>query len=196
MLGNLKLARENTTSALTIAPDSRDTEVLAAIAWARSGELSRAESLIDDLGKRFPLNTGVQSVWLPTIRAQVEIGRKNPAKAVELLETASPYEWGEWIAAFYNSCLYPVYVRGDAYLALHQGNAAAAEFQKILDHRGVVWNCPTGALAHLGVARAYAVSGDAAKARTAYQDFFALWKDADPDIPILKEAKEEYAKLQ
>jgi eukaryotic-like serine/threonine-protein kinase len=196
MLGNSKLARENATSALSIAPDSRDTEVLAAIAWARSGELSHAESLIADLGKRFPLNTGVQSVWLPTIRAQVEIARGNPAKAVELLETASPYELGEWIAALFNSCLYPVYVRGDAYLALHQGDVAAAEFQRILDHRGVVWNCPTGALAHLGIARAYAASGDAAKARTAYQDFFALWKDADPDIPILKQAQAEYAKLQ
>src|SRR6202521_4356253 len=196
MLGNSKLARENAVSALSIAPDSRDTEALAAIAWARSGELSRAESLINDLGKRFPLNTGVQSVWLPTIRAQVEIARGNPAKAVELLETASPYELGEWIGSLFNSCLYPVFVRGDAYLVLHQGNAAAAEFQRILDHRGVVWNCPTGALAHLGIARAYAASGDAAKARTAYQDFVALWKDADPDIPILKEAKAEYAKLQ
>jgi eukaryotic-like serine/threonine-protein kinase len=196
MLGNTKLARENAASALSIVPDSKDTEVLAAIAWARSGELSRAESLIADLGKRFPLNTGVQSVWLPTIRAQIEIARGNPAKAVELLETASQYELGEWSGSLFNSCLYPVFVRGDAYLALHQGNAAVAEFQKILDHRGVVWNCATGALAHLGVARAYAVSGDAAKAKASYQDFFALWKDADPDIPILKEAKTEYAKLQ
>jgi eukaryotic-like serine/threonine-protein kinase len=196
MLGNSKLARENAASALSIVPDSKDTEALAAIAWARSGELSRAESLIADLGKRFPLNTGVQSVWLPTIRAQVEIARGNPAKAVELLETASQYELGEWIGSLYNSCLYPVFVRGDAYLALHQGNAAVAEFQKILDHRGVVWNCSTGALAHWGIARAYAVSGDTAKAKAAFQDFFALWKDADPDVPILKEAKAEYEKLK
>jgi tetratricopeptide (TPR) repeat protein len=137
----------------------------------------------------------VQSVWLPTIRAQVEIARGNPAKAVELLETASQYELGEWSSLF-NSCLYPVFVRGDAYLALHQGNAAVAEFQKILDHRGLVWNCSTGALAHWGIARAYAVSGDTTKAKAAYQDFFALWKDADPDIPILKQAKAEYARLQ
>jgi eukaryotic-like serine/threonine-protein kinase len=145
-------------------------------------------------------------VWLPTIRAETEVGRKNPARSIELLQAAAPYELGMLSASATNSCLYPVYVRAEAYLSEQQGAAAAAEFQKILDHRGLLWNCATGALAHLGIARAYVLQvqstqgpdGDAAraKARAAYQDLLALWKDADPDIPILKQAKAEYAKLQ
>ena len=126
----------------------------------------------------------------PSIRAEIEINRGNPAKAIELLQVASPYEFG-WA-----SRVLPNYVRGQAYLKARQGKEAAAEFQKILDHRGVCQTLPECALAHLQLGRARALAGDNPGARGAYQDFFALWKDADPDIPILKEAKAEYAKLQ
>ena len=138
----------------------------------------------------------MQSVWLPTIHAQLETGRKNAVRSIELVQVAAPYELGMLSVSASSSCLYPVYVRAEAYLSAHQGIEAAAEFQKILDHRGLLWNCATGALAHLGLARAYAMQGDTAKAKAAYQDFLTLWKDADPDIPVYKEAKAEYAKLQ
>jgi hypothetical protein len=159
-----------------------------------AGDLARAQSRVDDLDKRFPQDTIVQSVWLPTIRAQMELGQKNAPRSIELLQPATPYELGMLSGSATNSCLYPVYVRAQAYLSTQQGIAAAAEFQKILDHRGLLWNCATGALAHLGLARA--LQGDSARARAAYNDFFTLWKEADPDIPILKQAKAEYAKLQ
>jgi eukaryotic-like serine/threonine-protein kinase len=138
----------------------------------------------------------VQSVWLPAIGAQLEMGRKNSARSIELLQAATPYELGMLSGSAANSCLYPVYVRAVAYLSAQQGQLAVAEFQKILDHRGLLWNCASGAIAHLGLGRAYAMAGDTAKAKSAYQDFLTLWKDADPDIPILKQAKTEYAKLQ
>jgi eukaryotic-like serine/threonine-protein kinase len=195
LFGNNKQARQAADSALAITAESRDTEALAALVRASAGDLPRAQTVADDLGKKFPLNTAVSSVLLPTIRAQIEIARGNPSKAVELLTAASPYELGQWIASLNYSCLYPVYVRGQAYLALHQGKAAETEFQKIVDHRGLVWNCATGALAHVGQARARILTGDINGARTAYQDFFAIWKDADRDIPILQQAKGEYAKL-
>jgi hypothetical protein len=137
----------------------------------------------------------INGYWLPTIRAGIEIQRNNPSKAIELLQAASPYDLANPPPGV-GGLLHPVYVRGQAYLLLHQGDQAAAEFQKFLDHRGVVMNCPLGALAHLGMARASVLQGDTTKARSAYQDFLTLWKDADPDIPILKEAKAEYAKLQ
>jgi predicted Zn-dependent protease len=181
---------------VALAPGSHDAEAQAALAYALAGDTAHAQSLADDLGKRFPQDTVVQSVWLPTIHAQIEAGRKNAARSIELLQAAAPYELGMLSGSAANSCLYPVYVRAEAYLSAQQGPAAAAEFQKILDHRGLLWNCATGALAHLGLARAYAMQGDAAKAKSAYQDFLALWKDADPDIPILIAAKAEYAKLQ
>jgi tetratricopeptide (TPR) repeat protein/predicted Ser/Thr protein kinase len=187
-------AHEDAAAALNIAPDSRDTQALAAIIFGRSGDAGRAQSLAEDLNKRFPANTIVQTVWLPTIRAQIELERKNPTKAVEQLQSITPYELGAAIGILSNSCMVPTYLRGEAYLDMRQGSAAAGEFQKILDHRGLVWNCATGALAHLGLARARALAGDAAGARTAYQDFLALWKDADPDIPIFKQAQAEYAK--
>jgi hypothetical protein len=133
--------------------------------------------------------------WMPTIRAAAELNAHNPTQAIIDLEAAAPYELGQ-PPQLQLGTLYPVYVRGQAQLIAHNGQAAANEFQKILDHRGVVLNYPLGALAHLGLARAHALSGDTAKARTAYQGFLALWKDADPDIPILKEAKAEYATLQ
>ena len=138
----------------------------------------------------------VQFNYLPTIYSLLAVSRKDFSKAIESLRSAAPYELGAPAITFNFLSLYPVYVRGEAYRATHQGSKAAAEFQKILDHRGIVLNEPIGALAHLGLARACTMEGDTPKARTAYQDFLTLWKDADPDIPILKEAKAEYAKLQ
>ena len=203
--GNVTEARQSAAAALKLVPTSQGVEVEAAIAFAMAGDTARAESLAQDLGKRFPLDTQIQSLWLPAIQGQLD--KKNPAAALTALQAASPpLEFGA--IAFINnvSCLYPTYVRGEAYLAAGQGNAAAAEFQKILDHSGLVWNCWTGALAHLGVARANALQSrtsqgadaDAARVRAlaAYKDFLTLWKDADPDIPIPKEAKAEYAKLK
>ena len=194
--GNPAEARQSAAEALKLAPASQGVEVEAALAFAMAGDTARAESLAQDLAKRYPLDTQLQSLWLPAIQAQLALERKNPAAALNALQAASPIELGsiEFVANL--SCLYHVYVRGEAYLASGQGSAAAAEFQKILDHNGIVWNCWTGALAHLGLARAYALQHDTVKARTAYQDFLTLWKDADPNIPVLIAAKAEYAKLQ
>jgi len=196
LFGNGAAARQNAAAAVALAPGSHDAEAQATLAYALAGDTAHAQSLADDLGKRFPQDTVVQSVWLPTIRAQIETGRKNAAQSIELLQAAAPYELGMLSGSATNSCLYPVYVRAEAYLSEQHGAAAAAEFQKILDHRGLLWNCATGALAHLGLARAYTMQGDTAKGRTAYQNFFALWKDADRDVPILIAAKAEYAKLK
>ena len=170
-------------------------EALAALAYALASDSARAQSLADELNKRFAQDTVVQLVWLPTIRAQIEADRKHPAKSIEFLEAATPYELGMLSASASDSCLYPVYVRAQAYLSAQQGPSAAGEFQKVLDHRGLLWNCVTGPLAHLGLGRAYFLQGDRAKAKAAYQDFLTLWKDADPDIPILNQAKVEYATL-
>jgi eukaryotic-like serine/threonine-protein kinase len=199
-------AREYATAALKLAPGSEGVQSEAALALAMAGDVGQAESLAESLGKRLPLDTQVQSLWLPSIQAQVALDRKNPAQALNVLQRALRFELGQIPFDISMSCLYPAYERGEAYLAAGQGRAAAAEFEKIIDHSGVVWNCWTGALAHLGVARANAVEArtshgadaDAARVRAlaAYKDFLALWKDADPDIPILKEAKAEYAKLQ
>jgi predicted Zn-dependent protease len=157
--------------------------------------MAGAEKLAAELDKTFPLDTLVQRYWLPTIRAGVALERHDPNRAIELLKLASTIELSVPTAAL-SIFLCPVYLRGETYLMLHDGNRAAAEFQKFIDHRGVVMNFPWGALARLGLARAYALQDDTAKARAAYQDFLTLWKDADPDVPILKEAKAEYAKLQ
>jgi tetratricopeptide (TPR) repeat protein/predicted Ser/Thr protein kinase len=196
LLGNTDTARQNAAAAAALAPGSRDAEAQAALAYALAGDAAHAKSLADDLAKRFPQDTLVQSVWLPTVRAQIEMGRKNAARSIELLQAAAPYELGMLSGSATNSCLYPVYVRAEAYLGAQQGPASAAEFQKILNHRGLLWNCATGALAHLGLARAYALQGETAKAKAAYQDFLTLWKDADPDIPILIAAKSEYARMK
>jgi eukaryotic-like serine/threonine-protein kinase len=196
LFGNPNIARQYAATAANLAPGSPDAEAQAALAYAIASDAAHAQSLADDLSKRFPQDTVVQSVWVPTVRAQIELSRKNAAHGIELLQAAAPYELGMLSGSAVNSCLYPVYVRAQAYLDAQQGSAAVAEFQKILDHRGLLWNCATGALARLGLARAYAMQGDTVKARAAYQDFLALWKDADPDIPILKQAKAEYAKLQ
>jgi tRNA A-37 threonylcarbamoyl transferase component Bud32/Flp pilus assembly protein TadD len=196
LFGNADAARQSAAAAVALAPGSHDAEAQAALAYALAGDSAHAQSLADDLAKRFPQDTVVQSVWLPTIHAQIEAGRKNAARSIELLQSAAPYELGMLSGSAANSCLYPVYVRAEAYLSAQQGQLAATEFQKILGHRGLLWNCATGALAHLGLARAYAMQGDTAKAKAAYQDFLALWKDADPDIPVLIAAKAEYAKLK
>jgi hypothetical protein len=153
------------------------------------------QKLADGLDEEFPQNTIVQGYWLPAIRAAIELNKKNAAKTVELLKGAEPYELS-LCEPFTFGMMYPVYLRGQAYLLAAQGKEGVVEFQKMIDHRGLVLNYPLGALARLGLARAYALQGDTAKARAAYQDFLTLWKDADPDVPILKQAKAEYAKLQ
>ena len=204
--GNPAEARQSAAEGLKLVPASQGVEVEAALAFAMAGDTARAESMAQDLGKRFPLDTQMQSLWLPAIQAQLALDKKNPAAALTALQAASPIELGQIGFVANISCLYHVYVRGEAYLAAGQGKEAAAEFQKIIDHSGIVWNCWTGALAHLGVARANALQArsssgadaDLARSRAlaAYKEFLALWKDADADIPILKEAKSEYAKLQ
>ncbi len=241
--GNPADAGRETERALKLAPNSRDIQVEAALAEAWAGDDGGARMLEDDIEKRFPLDTLVNGYWLPTVEARRKLAESNPAAALDRLQSVSSrLELGQPVLTTISTCLYPVYTRGEAYLAAGQGSAAAGEFQKILDHRGIVVNCSTGALAHLGLARAYALEAginvvpganlaratpsarselasskakgqvvkgpstiaqqaaplpDAlAKARAAHQDFLTLWKDADPDIPILKQAKAEYAKLQ
>ena len=192
--GNTAQARHGANAALALAP-GRDVKVLAALALARSGEIPHANALADELEKTYPTNTTLKVYWFPIVRAAIALGSQKPADAVVALEAVAPYELGS-PPPFQVGTMYAPYIRGEAYLAKHDGAAAAREFQKLLDHRGLIVNYPLAALAHLGLARAYALSGDTVKARTAYQDFLTLWKDADPDIPILKEAKAEYAKLQ
>jgi serine/threonine protein kinase len=175
----------------------RDVDYGVALAFAYAGENGRAQALADGLAKRFPDDTFVQFNYLPTLRAKLALSHANDQQALDFLRATAPYELGLPAIGYYNwPNLYPVYVRGEAYLAAHQGSKAAQEFQKILDHRGIVLNEPIGALAHLQLGRAYALQGDAAKANAAYQDFLTLWKDADLDIPILIAAKSEYAKLK
>jgi len=202
--GVLADAKQQAAQGLKLDPADEGVEVEAALAFAMVGDAARAESLAQDLNKRYPLDTQMQSLWLPAIKAQLALNRKNPAEAISDLQAASSIELGS--VAFGDNCLYHTYIRGEAYLASGQGIAAAAEFQKILDHSGIVLNCWAGALAHLGVARANALhsktshgaEADAARVRAlaAYKDFLTLWKDADPDIPLLKQAKAEYAKLR
>jgi eukaryotic-like serine/threonine-protein kinase len=192
LFGNAAEARKAAAMALRFSAE-RDVEAAGAIALALAGDTLEAQRLSGDLTKRFPEDTLVQFNYLPTIHASISLVQNAAAKAIEQLQLASPYELGTLPAEL---SLMPVYVRAQSYLAAHEGRAAAAEFQKILDHRGVVVTGAIGALAHLGLGRAYALEGDNARARTAYQDFFTLWKDADPDIPVLREAKSESSKLQ
>ena len=191
LFGNAAETHNRIDSALR---HSTDVDVLygAALALALTGDAARAERLGDDLDRRFPEHTIVRFNYLQTLRAQLALNRNDVANAVEVLQVATRYELGD----VGHRSLYPVYVRGQAYLAAHKGSEAAAEFQKILDHRGIVGNNLIGALAHLQLGRAYAMQGDTTKAKAAYQDFLTLWKDADPDIPILIAAKAEYAKLK
>jgi pentatricopeptide repeat protein len=196
LLGNADEAQRQ--SALAIQRSAgRDVQYGAALALAYTGDTGRLQVLIDNLGKRFPEDTIVQFNYLPTLHAKLAVNKGNASEAFESLRAAAPYELGVSTASVYGwTALYPVFVRGEAYLATHQGSEAATEFQKLLDHRGVVVNELIGALAHLQLGRAYVLAGEKDKARTAYKDFLTLWEDADLDIPILKQAKAEYAKLQ
>jgi tetratricopeptide (TPR) repeat protein len=197
LFGNAGEARRR--ASLAVARSSGvDVEYASALALAYTGDTGRAQSLTEELNKRFPEATTVQFNYLPTVRAKLALNRGNPSEALEILRATLPYELGQttFSGEYAWNGLYPVFVRGEAYLSAHQGSNAAAEFQRILDHRGIVWNSPIGALAHLQLGRAFAVQGDTARARAAYQDFLTLWKDADPDIPVLKKAQAEYAKLK
>jgi tetratricopeptide (TPR) repeat protein len=186
--GNREQARGDADASVKLAPNGR-WRAMAALALARAGDTAGAEKLAAQLDKAFPLDTLVQRYRLPTIRAAVALQRKDPKRAIELLRAASAIELGD------RHRLFPVYLRGEAYLMLHDGNRAAAEFQKFIDHHSTMGNFAWGAPARLQLGRAFALSGDKTKARAAYQDFLTLWKDADPDLPILKKAKAEYAKL-
>jgi eukaryotic-like serine/threonine-protein kinase len=194
--GNAPEARRSAMAALQISRDS-DVEYGSAFALALSGDSAQAQTLAKDLEARFGDDTSVKFSYLPAVRAVLALNRGEPSKAIEILQVAAPYELGEprsSLIGFFGT-LYPVYVRGQAYLAAHQGAEAAMEFQKILDHRGIVISDPVGALARLEMGRAFAMSGNTTKAKSAYQDFLTIWKDADPDIPILKQAKKEFAGL-
>src|SRR5579875_300829 len=194
--GNADEARRRAAVALEGSP-MRDVLYLSALALADSREEEQAQELADDLNKKFPEDTVVQFNFLPTLRAEIALDKGKAPEAIEDLKVAAPYELGLSTESPFNwTAMYPVFVRGEAYLAEHQGSQAASEFQKILDHRGLVLNQPTGPLARLGLARAYVSQGDIAKARAAYQDFLMMWKNADPDIPVLKQAKAEYASLR
>jgi eukaryotic-like serine/threonine-protein kinase len=193
-LGNGSAARQAVTRALALAP-GRNVKVLAAVALARIGETAQSRTIFEALQKSDPNSTLLKVYWFPVIEASIAMAQQAPDRAIVALEPSLPYELGGPPPSV-NGTVYPAYLRGLAYLAQKNGSAAAAEFQKFLDHPGIVLNFPLGSLAHLQLGRAYAMAGDTAKAKSAYQDFFTLWKDADPDIPILKEAKAEYAKLQ
>jgi eukaryotic-like serine/threonine-protein kinase len=188
-MGNVAKARELATSSAALA-NGRDNMELVAMALAMAGDTSRAQSVAEDLGRRFPADTLLHQVVIPNVRALIALNRKAPEQAIQALETATPYELGM------TQGLFPIYLRGLAFLQAKRGPDAAAEFQRIVDHRGIDPPIVEHSLAKLGLGRAYALTGETAKAKNAYQDFFALWKDADPEVPILKEAKAEYAKLR
>jgi tetratricopeptide (TPR) repeat protein len=196
LFGNFEEAKRRAVTGLAIAPESRDVQVLAALVLARAGDATKARALAQKLAQQYPGHTLVQSYWLPTIETQLALPGKEPQRAVDEIQKTENLEFALPSGNANNTCLDATYLRGEAYLALGKAGPATTEFQKIINHPGLVWNCVTGALAHLGLGRAEALAGDKAKARAAYQDFLTLWKDADPDIPILKEAKTEYAKLQ
>jgi DNA-binding winged helix-turn-helix (wHTH) protein/tetratricopeptide (TPR) repeat protein len=191
-IGNARLAKQGAQKAQSLAP-TRDVQVLVALVWARIGDPSRARALIAELESKNPFNTVIKAYWLPTLKASLELRAGNPQAAIRRLQVALPYELGE---AAYVSNMYPAYLRGQAYLLAHDGSAAAAEFKKLLDHPGIVQNDILGALTHLQLARAKAALGDKDGARKQYNDFLSLWNGADPDVPVLKEARAEYAKLQ
>jgi serine/threonine protein kinase/tetratricopeptide (TPR) repeat protein len=193
-LGETSSARQGAKAALGLS-SGRDVKTVAALTLARIGDASQAKALADELRRDYPNNSLVKLYWLPTINAAIQLQANNPTPALMELETAAPYELAD-PPPMEIGTLYPAYLRGQAYLLAKNGRAAVTEFEKLLDHRGIVLNFVTGALARLQLGRAYAMSSDSAKAKAAYEDFFTLWKDADSDIPILKQAKAEYAKLQ
>jgi tetratricopeptide (TPR) repeat protein len=195
-LGNVAASRQSATAALALSK-GKEVEYGAAFAQALAGDSAVAQAMADDLEHRFPEDTSAKFFYVPSLRALAALDRHDPAKAVEWLQLSSPYELGVPQSCFFGffGAMYPVYVRGEAYLALHQGAQAAVEFQKIVDHRGIVISDPVGALARLQLGRAYLMAGDQAKAKAAYRDFLSLWKDADSNIPILDQARLEYARL-
>jgi tetratricopeptide (TPR) repeat protein len=194
--GNKAEAKRSASAALDLS-DGRGVEYGAALALAIVGESSRPQTLADDLEKRFPQDSSVRFSYLPALRARIALDHRQPQRAIELLQIAVPYEFGSPRTAIHANfgALYPVYMRGEAYLAAHQGLEAAAEFQKIIDHPGIVVSDPIGALARVSLGRAWSLAGDKTRAKTAYQEFLGFWKDADLDIPILKKARAEYAAL-
>jgi predicted Zn-dependent protease len=191
LFGNADAARQQAAAGLALSNGS-DVQGAAALILALTGDTGRAQSLVDDLAMRFPKNTLVQFDYLPEARAQLALDRNDPSKAVQALQAAAAYELGDME---HFNVGYPVYLRGQAYLAAHQDGEAAAEFQRILDHPGIVLNDPIAALARLGLARAYTAQGNPGKAKAAYGDFFTLWKNADPDIPVYQQARAEFAEL-
>ena len=205
-IGNREEARQKAAEGLRLAPGSQGVNSEAALAFAMAAENAQAEALAKEMNSQHPLDTQVQSLWLPAVRAELDLRSDKPQAAVEALQAASGIDLGQFTFVNNMSCLYDIYIRGEAYLDAGQASASANEFQKIVDHNGIVWNCWTGALARLGVGRANALQArtshgadaDAARVRAlaAYKDFLSLWKDAESDIPILKQAKAEYAKLQ
>ena len=206
VFGNISQASRAAAEGLQLAPESQGVVVQAALAMDIAGESGRAQSLIQDLDKRYPLDTQVQSLWLPAARARLALNHKNPVDALRALQNVEPpLEFGATQFMVNPSCIYPTYVKGQAYLASGQRSEAAKEFQKIIAHSGMVWNCATGALPHLGLARAYVqqrrnatgAEADAARvhALTQYKQLLELWKDADPDVPVYKAAKDEYSRL-
>jgi serine/threonine protein kinase/tetratricopeptide (TPR) repeat protein len=193
---NTERARHDLGAALAEAP-SRDVSILAALAFARIGDIDLADRMAHDLADRYPLNAAINRYWLPTIYASIDIKRSKPTKALEDLETTTQYELGSPLPQFeVGGSLYPVFVRGEVYLLLHRGKEAAAEFQKFLDYHGIALNSPLAALARFQLGRAYALQGDAGRSRGAYRDFVTLWSGADSDIPALILAKSEYEKLK
>jgi hypothetical protein len=208
LFGNFTEARKQAAEAIALSPGSQSVGFLAALVLAQAGDTVRAQFIAQDLNKQYPQATVVQSYALPSIRAAADLAKKDPAAALTDLQATAQIDLGGILYLPSNICLFPIEIRGQAYLAAHQGAAAAAEFQRIVDHPGLVLNCPMGPLAHLGLARAYVLQGSdpaatagaqqnfSTKARDEYQQFFNLWKDADPDIPVLKEAKAEYVKLR
>ncbi len=192
--GNLNAARQHAAAGLALLP-GRAVRNVAALVLARTGDVAQARQLAKALNDDFPRGTIVQGYWLPSIGAAIELHGGNGARALELLQTAAPYELGE-PHPFAVGMMYPVYLRAQAYLLTRQSKEAVAEFQKLIDRRGIVLNFPLGALARLGLGRAYALGGDTPKARAAYAEFLELWKSADPDIPVLRQARAEYAALR
>jgi len=193
-VGNLAQARQQAAEALALS-DGRSVRVMAALAFARAGDAAQAQKLAEKLDQEAPLNTIVQGYWLPSILGAIELSKNRPERAITILKPALNYELGTQ-APFGLGPMYPVYLRGLAFLQVGQGQAAATEFQKLVEHPGIAGNFVLAPLAHLQLGRAYAMKGDKVAARKLYQDFFALWKDANPDIPVFERAKAEYAKLQ
>jgi hypothetical protein len=189
-VGNAARARQQALEALALAP-GLDVQVVAALALARSGELAMANKIAEQLDQQYPHDTMMQGFSLPIIRAAIQLSNSNPAKAIDVLQEATPYEYGAQSIGY----LYPAYLRGEAYLKAGQGQQAAAEYGKVIGHPGIMLNFVTGALARLQLARAQAMTGNHAAARKSYQDFLSSWKDADADVPILEAGKAEYQRL-